>query len=114
MACLVVEQGDTLQAAAIAFHVSEKSAAKWVRRFRLFGPAGLENLRCIACATGSRSAPGPVSLLHWRNSSRADQEVKRRGGQTARRHIRIIYDIKHVSGELAELIPGVKIFRITG
>jgi transposase InsO family protein len=44
LARLVVEQGYTLKAAAIAFHVSEKTAAKWVRRYRQFVPAGLEDL----------------------------------------------------------------------
>ena len=39
----VVEQGWTLRAAARAFHVSEKTAAKWVRRYRQFGPDGLED-----------------------------------------------------------------------
>ena len=44
MARLVVEQGCTLKAAAKAFHVSEKTAAKWVRRYRQLGAAGLEDL----------------------------------------------------------------------
>ncbi len=44
LARLVVEQGYTLKAAAIAFHVSGKTAAKWVRRYRQLGPAGLEDL----------------------------------------------------------------------
>jgi transposase InsO family protein len=44
LARLVLEQGYTLKAAARAFHVSEKTAAKWVRRYRQFGPAGLEDL----------------------------------------------------------------------
>jgi len=43
LARLVVEQGCTLRAAARAFHVSEKTAAKWVRRYRQLGPAGLED-----------------------------------------------------------------------
>jgi transposase InsO family protein len=38
---LLVEQGSTLKAAAAAFNVSAKTAAKWVRRFRAEGPAGL-------------------------------------------------------------------------
>ena len=44
LARLVVEQGYTLKAAARAFHVSEKTAAKWVRRYRQSGPAGLADL----------------------------------------------------------------------
>jgi len=37
----VVEQGLTLKLAAASFNVSEKTAAKWVRRYRVFGAAGL-------------------------------------------------------------------------
>ena len=44
LARLVVEQGYTQKAAAIAFHVSEKTAAKWVRRYRQCGAAGLADL----------------------------------------------------------------------
>ena len=44
LARLVVERGYTRKAAAIAFHVSEKTAAKWVRRYRQFGLAGLRDL----------------------------------------------------------------------
>ncbi len=41
MARLVVEQGLTLKAAAAAFNVSAKTAAKWVCRYRELGRAGL-------------------------------------------------------------------------
>ena len=44
LARLVVEQGYTRKAAAMAFRVSEKTAAKWVRRFQRSGSAGLEDL----------------------------------------------------------------------
>jgi transposase InsO family protein len=44
LARLVVEQGHTQRAAARAFHVSEKTAAKWVRRYRQLGPVGLRDL----------------------------------------------------------------------
>ena len=37
----VLEQGLTLKQAAACFHVSAKTAAKWVRRYREFGSAGL-------------------------------------------------------------------------
>jgi transposase InsO family protein len=43
LARLVIEQGQTRKAAALAFHVSEKTAAKWVRRYREQGPAGLRD-----------------------------------------------------------------------
>lgn len=44
LARLVLEQSYTLRSASLAFHVSEKTAAKWVRRYRQSGPAGLEDL----------------------------------------------------------------------
>jgi transposase InsO family protein len=43
LARLVIEQGQTRKAAALAFHVSEKTAAKWVRRYREQGAAGLRD-----------------------------------------------------------------------
>ena len=43
MSKLVVERGSTLKAAAAAFNVSGKTAAKWVRRYRQLGPAGLKD-----------------------------------------------------------------------
>ena len=39
----VLEQGSTLKAAAAAFNVSEKTAAKWVRRYRDQGPDSLQD-----------------------------------------------------------------------
>ena len=44
LARLVVEQGYIQKAAAAAFHVSEKTAAKWVRRYRRSGSAGMKDL----------------------------------------------------------------------
>ena len=44
LARLVVEQGWTQRAVAAAFHVSEKTAAKWVRRYRKAGCDGLKDL----------------------------------------------------------------------
>jgi transposase InsO family protein len=44
MARLVVEQGCTLRAAAGAFNVSQRTASKWVRRYRQFDRAGLKDL----------------------------------------------------------------------
>jgi transposase InsO family protein len=43
MARLVVERGSTLKAAAAAFNVSQKTAAKWTRRYRDRGPAALRD-----------------------------------------------------------------------
>jgi len=44
MARMVVERGSTLKAAAAAFSVSPKTAAKWTRRYRQRGAAGLRDL----------------------------------------------------------------------
>jgi transposase InsO family protein len=44
LAKMVVEQGCTQHAAALAFHVSAKTAGKWVRRYCQQGPAGLKDL----------------------------------------------------------------------
>jgi len=44
LARLVVEQGYTQKAAARAFHVSERTAGKWVRRYRQGGSQALSDL----------------------------------------------------------------------
>ena len=44
LARYVLEQGNTLKAAAVAFNVSDKTAAKWVRRYREHGRAGMKDL----------------------------------------------------------------------
>ncbi len=44
LARLVAERSGTLMAAAAAFNVSAKTAAKWVRRYREHGRAGLADL----------------------------------------------------------------------
>jgi len=41
MALMVIEGGCTFKAAAVAFHVSAKTAANWVRRYRASSRAGL-------------------------------------------------------------------------
>ena len=43
LAKIVVERGGTLKAAAAAFNVSTRTAAKWVRRYREQGGAGLRD-----------------------------------------------------------------------
>ena len=43
IARMVVEQGFTRKAAAAAFRVSEKTAGKWVRRYRYSGVAELQD-----------------------------------------------------------------------
>ena len=44
LAKMVVQRGCTLKAAATAFHVSPKTAAKWVHRYQQSGLAGLRDL----------------------------------------------------------------------
>ncbi|HET7102143.1 MAG TPA: IS481 family transposase [Terriglobia bacterium] len=44
LALMVLEQGATRNAAAVAFRVSPKTAAKWVRRYQAQGVAGLRDL----------------------------------------------------------------------
>jgi transposase len=44
LARMVVEQGCTKQSAALCFHVTAKTAAKWVRRYRELGRTGLKDL----------------------------------------------------------------------
>ena len=44
LARYVFEQGSTLKAAAAAFNVSDKTAAKWVQRYREHGRAGMKDL----------------------------------------------------------------------
>ena len=46
MARQVIEQGCTLAAAAAAANVSPRTAAKWVRRYRALGAAGLADRTC--------------------------------------------------------------------
>ena len=44
LAKMVLQRGGTLKAAAAAFNMSPETAAKWTRRFRQLGPAGLRDL----------------------------------------------------------------------
>lgn len=46
MAKQVLDGGWTLRATAVAFHVSAKTAAKWVARYRQHGLAGLRDRSC--------------------------------------------------------------------
>ena len=57
LAVSVVEQGLTLKQAAASFHVSAKTAAKWVERYHEAGAAGLGDRssrpRCCPRTTSS-------------------------------------------------------------
>jgi len=53
LARFVIEQGATRKAAAAAFRVSAKTAAKWIVRFRVAGLDGLQDRARAVCPTVS-------------------------------------------------------------
>jgi transposase InsO family protein len=55
---MVIEQGLTCKAAAARFSVSAKTAAKWVRRYRQFGTAGMAD-----CSSRPHHSPRQTSFL---------------------------------------------------
>ena len=57
----VVVEKSTVKQAAICFHISEKTAAKWVRRYRTEGVAGLRT--APRARTARRAEP---HLLYWK------------------------------------------------
>src|SRR5271170_4005887 len=59
LAKIVVERGCTLKAAAAAFNVSAKTAAKWVRRYREHGTSGLRD-RSSRPNRSARSTPSSL------------------------------------------------------
>jgi transposase len=58
MAKMVVERDCTKQAATAAFHISAKTAAEWVRRYRQQGPAGLKDLSSRSHRSPHRTPAG--------------------------------------------------------
>ena len=58
LALFVVEQRWTQKAAAAAFRVSAKTAAKWVARYRQLGAAGL-----VDCSSRPHRSPRQTSSL---------------------------------------------------
>lgn len=77
----VVEQGATRKAAAAAFRVSEKTAGKWVRRYRAEGVAGL-------CDRSSRPHRSPrrvaeplcASVIELRRGYMPGYQIARQAG----------------------------------
>jgi transposase len=63
LAKMVVEQGRTKKAAAAAFHVCEKTASKWVRRYRERGKAGLVDLSSRPHRSPRKTSSPLVSIL---------------------------------------------------
>jgi transposase InsO family protein len=63
MARMVVVQGSTLKQAAACFKVSAKTAAKWVRRYREAGLAGLADRSSRPAQLRAPTAPELVALV---------------------------------------------------
>ena len=63
LARLVVERGGTLQLAAASFNVSAKTAAKWVRRYRQQGAAGLKDRSSRPARSPRRTASSLVERV---------------------------------------------------
>ena len=63
MAKQVMERGYTLAAAAAAANVSAKTAAKWVRRYRQLGSAGLVDRSCRPHKLNRPTGPEQVELV---------------------------------------------------
>jgi transposase-like protein len=63
LAKIVVERGFTLKAAAAAFNVSAKTAAKWVRRYREQGASGLRDR-----SSRPNRSPRSTSSPYWKGS----------------------------------------------
>ena len=63
MARLVIESGCTLAAAAAAANVSARTAAKWVRRYRELGAAGLGDRSCRPHRLHRPTQPEQVALV---------------------------------------------------
>jgi transposase InsO family protein len=81
LARMVIEQGVTMAAAARLFHVTPKTAAKWVSRYRQFGPAGLAD-----CSSRPHRSPRQTSsllveeVLALRRGHMPGYEIARRTG----------------------------------
>src|SRR5579885_1217419 len=63
MARQVMERGFTLAAAAAAANVSAKTAAKWIRRYRQLGAAGLVDRTCRPHRLHRLTRPEQVQLV---------------------------------------------------
>jgi transposase-like protein len=57
LAKMVVERGSTLKAAAAAFNVSAKTAAKWTRRYKEPGAGSAQGPQFKACPSPKCSRP---------------------------------------------------------
>ena len=81
LARLVVEQGATRKAAAVAFRVSAKTAAKWVVRFRIAGLDGLLD-RSSRPHRSPRQTPSSLleRVLSLRRQHLPGYEIARRTG----------------------------------
>jgi transposase InsO family protein len=81
LARFVVDQGVTRKAAAAAFRVSIKTAAKWVNRYRQFGAAGLTDLSSRPHHSPRRTAFSlSGEVLDLRRGYMPGYEIARRTG----------------------------------
>ena len=81
LARMVVEQGATRKAAAAAFRVGAKTAAKWVTRFRDSGAAGLLDRSSRPHRSPRRFADGMASrVVELRRTHMPGYEIARRTG----------------------------------
>jgi len=83
LARMVIEGGVTVKAAAARFCVCDKTAAKWVGRFRRFGAAGMGD-----CSSRPRRSPRQISsllvekVLALRRDHMPGYEIARRTGMS--------------------------------
>lgn len=78
---LVVEQGVALRVAATAFHVTAKTAAKWVARFRSLGVAGLVDCSSRPLHSPRTTSSSLVSLvIELRRQHTPGYQIARRTG----------------------------------
>jgi transposase InsO family protein len=81
LAKFVLEQGETRKAAAAAFRVSAKTAAKWVVRFRITGLDGLMDRSSRPHHSPRRLAPSLVEcVVELRRGHMPGYEIARRTG----------------------------------
>jgi transposase InsO family protein len=78
---MVLEEGQTLKAAAAAFSVCPKTVRKWIERYRQEGPAGLRGRSSRPrCSPQRTSAPRREEALRWREQGLTYAEITRHIG----------------------------------
>jgi transposase InsO family protein len=78
---LVVQEGQTLKAAAAAFSVCPKTVRKWVTRYRAKGAAGLQDRSSRPAYSPKRTAPTrKQEVWRWREHGLTYAEISERTG----------------------------------